>query len=468
MRRGMGLAARNVMRTNIPRYIRPGSDWRVPKWATEHDRAGLQPPVHAALPLTSLSPPSGWFFGAGLAAVVLLLLTVSGLALTELGWNYGEAGGSALEKMHPGTLIAAVVLLLSAGARGNPLSAFIRTFEAHPGLIIYFAGIIVLMLHSVFVAGLPFTVFIDTFVLPAILFLLLQDIPEERRRNLALLVHALFAINAVLGLAEFAFGFRLTPLYVEGEVLEAEWRSSALLGHPLGNAILTGCYMIMLVKSGARDLPLLLRPVVFALATAGMVVFGGRAATAFMLVVLGGLALKRGTEVLRGAPFDKRVLLAALVCVPFIAMAVIVLQQSGFFDQFVNRIVDDEGSASTRVEMFELFKYLNWYDFLLGPDPRQIATLMAQYGLLYGIESFWVAMTLLHGVVVSFVFFAALFFFCREVVMSAGSGAFVVFLYFFAVASTSVSLSAKSPVFAIMVMLTFLLGDGSARTRPAG
>ena len=65
------------------------------------------------------------------------------------------------------------------------------------------------------------------------------------------------------------------------------------------------------------------------------------------------------------------------------------------------------------------------------------------------------------GVVVAFIFFAALFFFCREVVMAAGSGAFVVFLYFFAVASTSVSLSAKSPVFAIMVMLTFLLGQRS-------
>ena len=150
-----------------------------------------------------------------------------------------------------------------------------------------------------------------------------------------------------------------------------------------------------------------------------------------------------------------------LLMVPVVAVALIVLQQSGFFDQFVNRLVDDDGSAGTRVEMFELFKYLNWYDFLLGPDPRQIATLMAQHGLLYGIESFWVAVMLLHGLVVSLLFFAALFFFCREAVTSAGTGAFVVFLYFFAVASTSVSLSAKSPVFAIMVMLAFVLGNRS-------
>lgn len=410
----------------------------------------------------SLSVPGGALFGTAISAVVLLLLTISGLALTELGWNYGTAGGSALEKMHPATLLAVVLLILSAATRGNPLTALIRTLEAHPGIIIYLIGILVLMAHAVFVAGLPFTVFIDTFVLPAIMFLLLSDISDEQRRNLALLVHALFAINALVGLAEFLSGFRLTPLYVEGELLEAEWRSSALLGHPLANAILTGCYMILLVKGGARDLPRLLRPLAFVLATAGMVVFGGRAATAFMIMALLALMLKRTAGILRGDRFDTRSLLTGLMMVPVIAIAIIVLQQGGFFDQFLNRILDDEGSASTRVEMFELFKHLNWYDFLLGPDPRQIATLMAQYGLLYGIESFWIAMMLLHGVIVSFLFFIALYLFCREVVMSAGSGAFIVFIYFFAVASTSVSLAAKSPVFAIMVMLTFLLGDRSA------
>jgi hypothetical protein len=368
--------------------------------------------------------------------------------------------------MHPVTLLTCVILLASAATRGNPLTAFVRALEAHPGIIVYFSGILVLMAHAAFVAGLPFTIFIDTFVLPAIIFFLLRDISEERRRKLALLVHALFAINAVLGLAEFLLGFRMTPLYVEGEVLEAEWRSSAMLGHPLANAILTGCYMILLVKGGARDLPALLRPVCFVLATIGMVVFGGRAATALMIAVMLFLALKRALQILRGDHFDTRSLLTGLALIPVVALAVILLQQTGFFDQFLNRIVDDDGSAGTRVEMFALFKHLNWYDFLLGPDPRQIATLMAQYGLLYGIESFWIAMMLLHGVVVAFIFFAALYFFCREVVISAGAGALVVFVYFFAVASTSVSLSAKSPVFAIMVMLTFLLGQRAQPTRP--
>ena len=144
-------------------------------------------------------------FGCALALIIVSLLTISGLALTELGWNYGEAGGSALEKMHPGTLLAVATLLMAAAARGNPLTAFLAAFEGQPGIIVYFAGILVLMAHAAFVAGLPFTVFIDTFVLPAIIFLLFQDMPEERRRRLALLVHALFAICCMISVTRRVF-----------------------------------------------------------------------------------------------------------------------------------------------------------------------------------------------------------------------------------------------------------------------
>jgi hypothetical protein len=411
-----------------------------------------------AITSNSLTPPDGPLFSVPLALIIVLLLTVSPLGLIELGWSYSEAGGSPIEKFHPATLIAFALLLASATMRGNPISAIWATLADHPGMIVYLAGILMLMAHAVLVAGLPFTTFIDTFALPAVIYLLLRDLPEDRRLPLAHLVHVLFAINTIVGLSEFLFGFRITPLHIEGEVLEQEWRSSALLGHPLANALLTGCYMIMLLKGGDDDLSKPMRALALILAVGGMVVFGGRAATALLVLVILYIGAMRFGRVLLGERFDTRTVIISLLLVPFAGLLLIVLHSAGFFDQFVGRFVDDEGSASTRVEMFELFRYINWYDLLLGPDPRQITTLMNQYGLLYGIESFWIAMMLLHGLIVSFMFFAALFFFCREVVLSANTGAFLVFVYFFAVASTSLSLSAKSPTFAIMVLLTYLLG----------
>ena len=227
-----------------------------------------------AVTVNALSLPPGSLGSAGLGLLVLLLLTVSPLALMALGWQYGETGGSPIEKFHPATFLAMGLVLLSASHRGNPLSALIATAGANPAVTIYLAGVLGLMAHAALVVGLPATTFVDTFILPIATLFLFRDLGDGRRAGLARLVHILFALNTGLGIAELQGGFRLTPLYVEGEFLETEWRSSALLGHPLGNACVTGSYMVLLLAGGGRDLPQVLRPLAFLFAAAGMVVFG--------------------------------------------------------------------------------------------------------------------------------------------------------------------------------------------------
>lgn len=192
-----------------------------------------------AVTVNALSLPPGSLGSAGLGLLVLLLLTVSPLALMALGWQYGETGGSPIEKFHPATFLAMGLVLLSASHRGNPLSALIATAGANPAVTIYLAGVLGLMAHAALVVGLPATTFVDTFILPIATLFLFRDLGDGRRAGLARLVHILFALNTGLGIAELQGGFRLTPLYVEGEFLETEWRSSALLGHPLGNACLS-------------------------------------------------------------------------------------------------------------------------------------------------------------------------------------------------------------------------------------
>lgn len=411
-----------------------------------------------------LSPPATPLFGWGLGLLVVLLLTVSPLGLVALGWQYGETGGSPLEKFHPGTFLAIGLFLLVAALRGNPLRVLMDLGTEHPLVVVYLAGVAGLILHAAFVVGLPASVFVDTFVLPVVTLFLFRDLPDSRRHALALLVHFIFALNTMLGLAEFALDFRLTPLYIEGHMLEQEWRSSAFMGHPLANALLTGSYLLLLMRGGARDLPPILRPAAFLLAAAGMVVFGGRAATALVVLAALVVGLMRAGALLRGARFDPRSLLAALAVVPVVIVAVAGLLEAGFFDEFIGRISNDDGSASTRIEMFELFKHLTWYDLLMGPDPRFISTLMRIYGLDYGIESFWIAMILGHGLIVALPFFVALLCFNLEIARGTGSGGVMALVYFFAVASTSLSLSAKSPVFGIFVMLVMLLVQQSGRT----
>ena len=422
-------------------------------------------------------PPDGRLPGLGLALVAVLLMTISPLALVSLGLSYDDAGGSALEKIHPGTLAAYALFALCALYVRNPLSGAINGLARYPGTLFFLVMIALLMLHAIRVVILPFTSFFDTFLTPVVVFFLYKDMREKRAYRLILLFHALMMVNSILGIVEFSTGWRLTPIVASGMVIEDEWRSSALLGHPLANASLTGSYILTLALGAARDLPRPLAIAAFILAFAGMVVFGGRASSVFLLVMLAGLGAVRFLQILQGRRFSSRNVLAALISLPVLAVVVFALLEAGFFDLFIERFVDDQGSASTRIEMFELFKHISLSELLLAPDAAYMATLRSLYGLDFGIESFWVSFVLNYGLIPGLFFFAGLLAFCRDVVRTLRPGATWVMVFFFAVASTSVSLSAKTPLFAVFILMLLVLmrraqpeaavAEQSPRRRPA-
>ncbi len=411
--------------------------------------------------ITSVSPqpfpPAGWLADMGLGLTVVLLMTLSPLALIELGFSYGEAGGTPIEKIHPGTVLAALVLMATLPTQGNPLRWLAAEAARTPILVFYAIAIALLMAHTVLVVKLPFTPLIDTFIGPLIIFLLYRQMPEERGRRLAYLLHAIMLANALIGIGEFATGLRITPLVAAGVVIDDDWRSTALLGHPLSNASLTGAYILILALGAGRDLPPSARPLALMLCAAAMVVFGGRAATVLLLGILAMLAAQRLARVVTGARFDPQSILAALIAIPIAAIALAGLAEAGFFDQFIERFIDDKGSSEARTELIELFRHISWHDLMLGPDARQIETLLSLYGIDFGIESFWVAYTLTNGIIVSQFFFAGLILFCREIQLAVRPGGGWVLVFFFLVASTSVSLSAKSPLLAVLTLMMLIL-----------
>lgn len=115
--------------------------------------------------------------------------------------------------------------------------------------------------------------------------------------------------------------------------------------------------------------------------------------------------------------------------------------------------------------MFEIFKHLSGYGLPFGAGPRYIATLMTLSRLDYGIESFWVAMIIGHGLVVALTFFVTLLCLSFEVARGSGRGGAVALVSFFAVASTSLRLPAKSPIFAIQIMLIMLFAHANPDRR---
>ncbi|MGL4325027.1 MAG: VpsF family polysaccharide biosynthesis protein [Beijerinckiaceae bacterium] len=396
-----------------------------------------------------------WIFS--LTAISLLtLFGMSSMLLTQLGFNYEMAGGSVIEKMHPGTWIALLACAVAL-VTGSTLTAIWRFLDRHPLLLAYTATWSLLLVYIVAVQKLPFTPIIDTFFLPVIIFFLLDRLSGDEKKVLASAVHFFMLLNSLLGLSEVMTGWRLTPYVVGGEEITADWRATALMGHPLANACITGTYALMMVTGEGKGLSGHARTIAILGAMIGMIVFGGRAAMVFLLALsLPFFAVK----LLKGIAFGRMsyksaaIGAAALLIVPGVMAA---LFSYGAFDKFIGRFIDDRGSAATRVVMFELFQELPLRDILLGPHPDAIATLRTLEGLDYGIESFWVATILSYGALISLIFFVGIFLYCYELVRSTSPSTWLPLMYFFGVASTSVSLSAKSCIFALFTAMVIVL-----------
>jgi hypothetical protein len=304
----------------------------------------------------------------------------------------------------------------------------------------------------------PFSSLVDTFLFPIMMLVLLDGVDERSAKSLALLLHAIFTVNAVLGLVEMASGWRLTPLVAMGvDLSAADHRSSALFGHPLGNAMVTGLYITAIAAGGGRDLPNWLRPVLILLQMAAMVSFGARLATVAMIGLVSLLVLRTAWRILAGQRFHAASAGAFLGLLPLAIVALAGAYGAGFFDQLLERFISDNRSAEARVIMFALIPRFPLFQVLFGPDQELLNAMMYAEGIEFGIESFWISFILTYGLLPSLFFFAGLGAFLFDLWRRAGPGALWTIAFFLIVASGSLSIGAKTLALGSLVIINLTL-----------
>jgi hypothetical protein len=393
-------------------------------------------------------------------------LALSPFALTRLGINYGDTGGSLAAKIHPATYVLVAALLARLILHKHPARSLIAAVFRHRGAAIFLWMVASLIAYVAVNLHLPLSSLLDTFLFPIMALILLDGIDEKSARLLARLVHAIYAANAALALFEMASGWRLTPLIIQGiDLSEFEHRSSALLGHPLANAMLTGLYVVVLAAGGGRDLPGWARFPAMILQMAAMVAFGGRLATVTMLLLLGLLALRGLGLILAGRRFNTSSAAVYLTLLPVMIVALVGAYGSGFFDQFIERFINDDRSAQARVIMFDLFSHFSCFQLLFGTDPDLLSSVKWTEGIEFGVESFWVSFCLTYGAIPSLLFFFGLFAFCLDLWRHSGKGSVWTIVYFLIVISGSLSIGDKTLALGVLVIANMILLRAPAKER---
>jgi hypothetical protein len=406
----------------------------------------------------------------GITAILITasLFSLSPMGLAALGWNYDGAGGSNIERFHPSSYLIVVLSVLLACRRANPVASFLEQFARDTPMTLFVGIWFALFLHSLFYQDLAFTTLLDTFLMPVLLVLAVRQLGFPLRSNMMWIVHLLMNANALLGIVEFTTGWRLTPFVAAGVPIVGDWRSTALLGHPLANALLTGCYVMLLLLGGGGRLSDFWRVLIIGLQCSVMIPFGGRASLVLLAVFVVVAFCWSILKFLIGGKVRLIHLTFVILLGPLLLGSTFYLLEIGFFDRFIDRFLDDRGSSEARVLIFELFQAFTWDELLLGPPQELLKYRMAVYQIEFGIESLWLSLAFSFGILPAIIFSFGLLLFFASVISDCKKSAILVVLHFLAINTTFLGLGGKTIGLSILsLMMVLVLPKGSKQAGQA-
>jgi hypothetical protein len=418
--------------------------------------AGSPPPSYAKARSMTADWSMEWMATGLMLLAVVAIFTIATSVLTNWKIHYVTAGGGFYEKLHPATYFTFLAFsLLLARSRG-PIGEIDRMFSEAKLLLVYLLCWSFLLVEM-FLFERPFTVIIDTFLLPVMICLIIWQLSLSQRKLLVWAVHLTILLNIVLGYYEYFSGHRLIPLTLGDVVVVGEWRSAALLGHPLTASGLIAAYILALILRPALCPPVALRLPLIAFSLGSLMAFGGRTALVTVLTVIGLLGGIEALRLLRGkrAPLSAAIL---AICVLFVAAAgIFAAFDLGIFDKMLLRFSSDKGSTMARFATFNLLSHFNWQELIVVPDPIRVNGLQNQLGLNYGIENFWISCIVQFGIIATVLLTIGLLCFFAEIVSRSSPAVWAIILLIVIIAASSVSFSSKNIQLAQFVILITLL-----------
>ena len=169
---------------------------------------------------------------------------------------------------------------------------------------------------------------------------------------------------------------------------DSMFRSFGLMGHPLQNALIVSTIMSFILISQMNY-----KYNYWFLGFLAVLCFNARAALVLdalmLLVYLLYTFTKRNENLIRNLSY----VFIFVICTFY---ALFSLNWGG---RIMNYGVYDEGSAGTRINTLELFRYYSLYEFLWGSDSKEILRYLDYSGIIK-TENFWVDYLLRYGLIV--------------------------------------------------------------------
>lgn len=377
--------------------------------------------------------------------------------LNSVGFNYSNEG-KFYEKFHPGSLLillSFVMLLARKGRTIAEIGIVMRTYPIYSAFLLLYVLLVPYMGLRSGGGGLAFL--IDIHITAGVAAIVLSYAPRSICKKAVALFLGIAALNSIIALIESLGRFRIFTFNPDWVVLmEQHFRSSALLGHPLNNAMFTSVALFIALAVPLKPLP---KTALVALLLASLVAFGGRAAMTYSVVAFFFYSSVMLLRLIRSKKMTTRqtFLVSALVIVVPVCLigGLFGLLQTSLGERLVTHAKWDE-SANSRFIVFEVFNYLSTPEILLGVSAERIIDVAYRMNLqipLSDIENPWILMLLNMGLLLYPFWLAVTFALIGKLMWKQPLALKLAVIAYFTIASTSNSFGRKDSIYVITVCI---------------
>jgi|GEM_PF-3570218 len=382
--------------------------------------------------------------------------------LSRMGWIYHAASANPLTAIHPSTYLGILIYGLIALRHGNALQKVMDDLTAHYAILMFFLACIVVIALS-FYANNAFTnrnisTILDTHLSNIFIILIYLNISPSRRKILTNTLHVIMMINAIIGMLELKFGSlaKITD-GAPGFLADDDWRSSALMGHPLASATITACYIMALFLKADKNLNLIYRAFFIIIQILAMISFGGRTAALVILLFIICFLTFNFYLILLGKKIRIQNFYFYMLSFCIFSFAIYIFYSLNIIDLFIERFMDDQGSADARIKMFNLFSTLSEYDILFGASPGYVSQVIRLNGLNAGVENAVIMLIVMYGMLNTSILLTGLFFYMCFIYSLCERRSIILLGYFFTMNMVTVGFGSKNSMFCTFNILLLAL-----------
>jgi hypothetical protein len=390
------------------------------------------------------------------AAFAFVLRFAVSSQLMDMVMDYTAASGAFYEKLHFGTY--AIYLLL-------PFVLFTRPFVLRGDEIgkfkalVRFSGLMLALVIYLFATGRAGSsgFIIDTYIVAAAAGLLMYGLHADLRRALGDVTLCLLILSAVMGIVEEITHHRFLPY----GLVELQFRPIGLTDHPLSLGALCATAIGFVVLTRWRA---------WVRVAAIFVLFIGCAASGarFSLLVSVGeiLALLLFVRWPRLTPANERKAKFVVLMLTLAGGVVLVagLFAGGLLNRFSHTIFDENFMA--RVTIYQVFDYVDWKQIMFGMRADDLIAIVNERLKLPTIESAPVVLIMLLGLPLAILFIILVFWILLRLLRKAPLPAWIGTTAFILAALSNNTLSSKTSVIAIIVVLLVAYGAPRPQTEP--